>query len=521
MRTTITSRHTRPFDLGFPVFLAFISALLLLSVGARSAVAAEKCTRTEVTTDRFRLLTALSPERAVPIAEALNRFQSAIEVVMAIKQPTPAVPTNIYVLTDGDWSFVANGAFYSGFFRELPFRNEIIVQAPPDKALSPYMLVMNAYAHYLLSGQRGFLYPLWYRIGLGEILGTAIEDDTSFQLGLIRDDTRAEVTLAPRLLPFDKLLLMDPRLEKGYDYRYEPAFHGESALLVHYLMFGSPARKEQLNLYLGALSRGVPSARAFEESFHTQPAQLEKEVRAYARQKEFSSIRLPRSALAPKSVPVANGVPCSPADTEMAHVLLSMGANPYDISGRWIGEGDKNEADWRLVKAEAALARKDKSWEIANRYFDQALQLPQVSARDELLAAEILFAQVSSPLRPDRKLTELERTSVERASALLRKPEVLKLDDPQVVFMRGVIAVLTNTDVDAALESLFQALEKRPTNPYLAEVAGILCDRKHDLENAAGAWSIVAAYGRNPEKRASGAEKLKAIDAAAKARPSR
>src|SRR5262249_3548451 len=149
---------------------------------------------------------------------------------------------------------------------------------------------------FVLHSQKGFSYPTWYDEGLAEVLSASREDADTFQLGLMwrerLEDSQSTVARAT----------LKEVLNKGeaIDYR-NPAhtsnFYGQATLLAPYLLF-SPTRKPQLVAYLKALNEKVPADRAFQDSFGITYEQLDKEMRDYAHQKDYTMFRLPKTMLA-------------------------------------------------------------------------------------------------------------------------------------------------------------------------------------------------------------------------------
>jgi hypothetical protein len=489
---------------------SFAVILLLVLQGAVAVASPGRCDNwTEVDTDRFRLVSSLPEKKAVRIAERLNQFEAAVEIVTDARNVEPAAPTTVYVLGYRDWSYLPQHSELTDFSSYDRFENRIFVLADLDHGPFPFATVMHEYVHYSLANQGTLSYPRWYDEGLAEILSRSTEDRESFSIGILWRDSVRYYPWVPYETLFDTDLSNRARPD-GVDV---DTYNHEASLLVHYLTFGSPERKQQLTSYLAALGRGVPQDMAFRNSFHASYGDIEIESLKYSRRNLIDSFRIPKSALKPRANLVVRQIECARARADTGFAMLAEHADPVALSKDWFtGSDEDGAADWRLGRAAAALARKD--FVIANQYINHAVAGRGVDGASLLRAAELLLAQVPDLETGAAALSPADRTIVDRASVMLASPNVQALSTPRAAYWRSVIALRTGGDMKLALDADVAALKRFPKNSYVAEVAARLCERTGDIQSAAGAWSIVAKYSPDLAKREAARKRLAEIDAA-------
>lgn len=120
--------------------------------------------------------------------------------------------------------------------------------------------------------------PLWYDEGLAEFYSTFRANETEATVGLPVEDHIRRMREG-FLIPLDRLFEIDQESVEYNEEERKATFYAESWALVHYLMRGNRDRTPQLGRFLVALQQGRPRAEAFRESFQTDYAALEAEVR--------------------------------------------------------------------------------------------------------------------------------------------------------------------------------------------------------------------------------------------------
>lgn len=123
--------------------------------------------------------------------------------------------------------------------------------------------------------------PLWVEEGLAELYSTFQVTGETARIGhpLPR---HLETIRQHGVLPLERLLAID--IESGeYSANAErPRFYATSWLLTHYLIVGSPARRDQLPRFVAEVRRGQPPGVAFQTAFGCEPSTIEAELALYA-----------------------------------------------------------------------------------------------------------------------------------------------------------------------------------------------------------------------------------------------
>lgn len=487
--------------------LHVLASLSLAASSVTQQAAAASCSNwVEVTTDRFHLYANVRATKAIEIAESLNTFQSAVEIVTNADTRKSDVPLNIIVYDPNDWVQFLDSHIV-GLFNESPFENLLLIQEPAGLGNNPYMVAMHEYVHFVLHSQTGFSYPAWYDEGLADVLSAAIENDDTFRLGFVWRERLSAAKNSIVWEPLKQLLTTNQHPLDFKDPKHVERYYVQAMLLTHYLLF-SETRGPQLKVYLKELNEGTSQDKAFEKAFGTSYEQLDAEVREYSRQKDFPSYKLPKAMLAPRAKPVAKSIPCEQGLVAAGHAMLRVGADAREVSKRYFRE---ESASSRLARAEAALRAKDLPK--ATSLIDQVLAMPNVTGTELLTAAELLISQAERPANDDEKPKEADKELLLRAQSILARNTVRELKTSRMAYLVVETALHLNEQVDDALEVAFQGVERAPRNSHLAEVTAILCELKGDYGNAAGAWSIVATYARESPRRKQAKERLAEIDA--------
>lgn len=238
------------------------------------------------------------------IANNLVRMREAIGRITQLKVRS-AVPTNVYVFRN-EGSFnpfrdatLGRRANISGLFISGSEANFIMLQADAPGGID--RVVYHELTHYFVKNTLAGL-PLWFHEGIAEYYSTFSTTGDNVDLGKPIKEHVMWLRDQP-LIPLAQLFAMD---EKSKDYNEgsrQGVFYAESWALLHYLLTGSPERKEQLPKFLGLLKAKQPVDVAFRVAFNTSYEEMERELKGYVRRFSFTYRRYPLADLAIKSVP--------------------------------------------------------------------------------------------------------------------------------------------------------------------------------------------------------------------------
>ena len=223
------------------------------------------------------------------VAQRLEQFHTVFALMFpSAKLVTPTPVTVLVFRRAGDIKTVAprfdgKPVELAGFAESSTMGDSIsICLEYRDEA---YSVAYHEYAHLLIRNAVWSL-PLWLNEGLAEYYSKfeMSEDGTKAILGRPLSASYIEL-LRARLLPVSEILAADEgsklyNVNVGVD---RHLFYGESWLLVHYMLHGSPDRTREFEDFVRRLTAGLPAAAAFDEAF-PHPERLGTELSAYVHQ---------------------------------------------------------------------------------------------------------------------------------------------------------------------------------------------------------------------------------------------
>ena len=147
--------------------------------------------------------------------------------------------------------------------------------------------VFHEYSHYLVANSLGIT-PPWVSEGLAELYETMEERDGGKGALIGRAAPELLDLLRSRtLIPLTELMAVERSSPMYNEGNRRGLFYAQSWALMHYLTFGSEARRAQLMTYLSSLRGGATPEEAFRKAFEGDVATLEQELRQYVSRYAF------------------------------------------------------------------------------------------------------------------------------------------------------------------------------------------------------------------------------------------
>lgn len=274
---------------------AALAALLLIILAIPvTALPREKDTWIQLRSPHFTLFSNASERTARKVALDLERLRSSLSQLnpgLDLKSP---IPTWIYVFKDTA-SFAPYRLLYEGrpqsgegYFIYHPYGNHAAINADPRGDATG--LIYHEYLHDILAHNYPNL-PLWFNEGMAEYYSTFAVAGSEAKIGL---PVPEHVFWLRRnaLIPLAQLVEIDRSSRDYNEGNRRGVFYSESWALVHYLLTGPPARREQAAQYLRDLANGVRSTEAFQRAFGDLVL-LERDLRVYVSSGLFNYQRLP------------------------------------------------------------------------------------------------------------------------------------------------------------------------------------------------------------------------------------
>jgi len=155
---------------------------------------------------------------------------------------------------------------------------------------NPYAVIFHEYVHAMMSGSPHPL-PAWLSEGLAEYYSTFEVTDGGRRVGLGKAIPNHVRLLRERgFLPLQALFAVDQASPLYNEADKKSLFYAESWALVHYLLLGDGGnRQTQLRRFINAMAENRPGDEIFRDSFETDYATLERELKNYISRNAYPS----------------------------------------------------------------------------------------------------------------------------------------------------------------------------------------------------------------------------------------
>lgn len=271
-----------------------LAVSLALPASPVSALPRERDAWSRTDTGHFVLFSNASERSTRQIASNLERLREVVSQITGVAAEADR-PMYLYVF-DSNVSMTPYKPLYNGkpanvggfFF----FRPEGFYMVLQDDAMEEAdRILYHEYLHLVLGKEYGDL-PLWFNEGMAELYSTFKTTEKAAEIGRPVED-HVRFLRGVNLIPLSQLFAVD-RSSKDYNEGFRQGiFYAQSWALVHYLLLGNPARREQTLRFFKDMAEGTPAAQAFRSAFQTEEAQIEKELRDYVRRNLFNYVQIP------------------------------------------------------------------------------------------------------------------------------------------------------------------------------------------------------------------------------------
>jgi hypothetical protein len=249
--------------------IAFFALSLLATSSLAIEPPREKERWTTLTIDELTIFSNANDVTTRNVASGLVRLRDALSMVTRLKVRSP-LPTTVYIFSD-QRGFVpyCNAAIgrsdrLSGLFLSHSDGNHVLIDG---SARGVDRVVYHELTHYFLRNTVPGEVPLWFNEGLAEFYSTFKQHNDTVEVGLPVEE-HIQWLRTQSLIPLKDLLAVNRESKEYHEGNLQGVFYAESWALVHYLMIGSPERREQLGTYVGLIAAGQTIDDAFRNAFH-------------------------------------------------------------------------------------------------------------------------------------------------------------------------------------------------------------------------------------------------------------
>jgi len=427
--------------------LAFAS--LLLSVSALAIEPPRERERwTTLAIDELTVYSSADDYTTRGIASDLVRLRGALGAVTQLKVRSP-LPTRVYIFGDRrtfeQYSQAAIGRSdnLSGVFHSDRDGNHVLI-AGSSKGVD--RIVFHELTHYFLRNTVSSHVPLWFNEGLAEFYSTFSARNETVDVGMPIAEHLAWLH-NEKLIPLKDLFAINHDSKEYNESSRLGVFYAESWALVHYLMIGNPARRDQLGTYVGLIASGKPIDDAFQIAFHSTYAELEGELRRYVRAYTMNYVRYTMADMKAVAIPAPQPLPRDAQLVALADLLVHTNTPHFDEAEAFLNAALKANPSSAAAYAELGVA---KSWQRQNAEaeadFEKAVQLGSRDAQPYILYGESILRRVDASVRHNagapsadilkarelfRKATELNPNSAPAFSGLGATYTMSPADDPR------------------------------------------------------------------------------------------
>jgi tetratricopeptide (TPR) repeat protein len=273
-----------------------LATLLLLSLALpASALPRERDQWLKVESGNFVFFSNASERNTRRIAANLERLRGVLAQLTPGAELASERPIYFYVF-DSNAAMIPYKPLYNGkpanvagYFFSRPEAFYMVMQAEGGEEAD--RILYHEYLHYVLGNNYGSL-PVWFNEGMAELYSTFQSNDENAEIGRVLVG-HLQTLRESSLMPLSQLFAVDVTSKDYNEGRRQGIFYAQSWALVHYLLLGNPARREQTLRFFQDVARGTPAPQAFRGAFQTTEEQIEKELREYVRRNLFNYTRIP------------------------------------------------------------------------------------------------------------------------------------------------------------------------------------------------------------------------------------
>lgn len=255
--------------------LAFaITACILVS----ACVSTHEKAWIEVSSERFKVKSALDQETTQKVAVELEQLRHAVTLLTGLGFDDPPIPTHVFLFDPASYTEFKSVKASIGTFMQRLRANWILMTT--GRSREARITIQHEYIHFLLHNHEGFNYPRWYDEGFACFLSTVQTAGDKIVVG--GPPLESRWLHSGSWIPIASLITKNDGVPLSQ-------FYAESWALVHYLLWDREQKPSgAVTRYVELLGKGEDPETAFTQAFGLTPAQADRAVYALMQQLDSS-----------------------------------------------------------------------------------------------------------------------------------------------------------------------------------------------------------------------------------------
>lgn len=463
------------------LFLSLAVLLLCSSVSAKDEWL-------QVRSKNFNLIGNASEKDIRKVATRLEQFRETFRLLFTQINLNSPIPTNVVVFkSESSYKQFkpkrADGKidnFVAGYFQPGEDVNYITLSTEGEDA-DIFGTIFHEYVHFMVDTNFGKSeVPPWFNEGLAEYYQTfAIEKDQEVKLGYPQS-VHINLLLETKLIPLDTLFKISNYALHQNGNHSRSIFYAESWALIHYLV--QTGKSEGLGKFLTLVMKNIPPEKAFQDSFQTTYAQMEKDLTKYVAQNTYKySLVTFKNKLVFDSEMQVSQLSESAADAYLGDLLYH--TNRAEDSEEFLQKSLALEPNSSMANTTMGMVKlRQRKYPEAKNYLEKAISEDQKNHLAFYRYAYLLsredrddYGYVNSfPAEKTAKMREMLKKAIAINPAFTESYELL-----------AFVNLVNNEQLDEAVRYLQSALKYQPGNQrYAMRIAEIYMRQDKFSESA-------------------------------------
>lgn len=276
----------KSYRLRYVLFIAILGCL------AVPASAKDKWIRLQ--TKNFNLVSNANDGETRELALKLEQFRAVFLKIFKVQNDS-AIPVTVVVFKNDNsykpFKPLYNGkpANVAGYFQRGQDENLITLNITAKSEERPFAVIFHEYTH-LLTSTTPRRWPIWLNEGIAELYSTFEVNKNKVTLGAPVANHVYHLR-EQKFVPLKDLFTVTHDSPIYNERQKQGVFYAQSWALAHYLMFGDRmARQPLLSQYVKLIHAGVNAEEAFAQTFKTDYATFEKNLRDYIGRNAYTQV---------------------------------------------------------------------------------------------------------------------------------------------------------------------------------------------------------------------------------------